>query len=50
MPGAPYRFSGLAPARIKPAPSLGQHNDEIYGGRLRYDAGRIRDLAEATAI
>jgi crotonobetainyl-CoA:carnitine CoA-transferase CaiB-like acyl-CoA transferase len=50
MPGAPYRFSGLAPARIKPAPSLGQHNDEIYGGRLRYDAGRLRDLAEATAI
>jgi CoA:oxalate CoA-transferase len=50
MPGAPYRFSCLDQAGVRPAPSLGQHNDEVFGQRLHYDAARRRELAEAGVI
>jgi CoA:oxalate CoA-transferase len=33
-PGAPYRFSQTPWAMRHPAPRLGEHNEEIYGGRL----------------
>ncbi len=33
-PGAPYRFSQSPWAVRRPAPHLGEHNEEIYGGRL----------------
>ncbi len=33
-PGAPYRFSQTPWAVRRPAPRLGEHNEEIYGGRL----------------
>jgi CoA:oxalate CoA-transferase len=33
-PGAPYRFSQTPWAMRRPAPRLGEHNEEIYGGRL----------------
>jgi len=33
-PGAPYRFSASPWSLRKPAPTLGQHNEEIYCGRL----------------
>jgi crotonobetainyl-CoA:carnitine CoA-transferase CaiB-like acyl-CoA transferase len=33
-PGAPYRFSQTPWAVRRPAPCLGEHNEEIYGGRL----------------
>jgi crotonobetainyl-CoA:carnitine CoA-transferase CaiB-like acyl-CoA transferase len=33
-PGAPYRFSQSPWAVHRPAPHLGEHNEEIYGGRL----------------
>jgi CoA:oxalate CoA-transferase len=33
-PGAPYRFSATPWALRRPAPCLGQHNEEIYCGRL----------------
>jgi crotonobetainyl-CoA:carnitine CoA-transferase CaiB-like acyl-CoA transferase len=33
-PGAPYRLSQTPWAIHRPAPRLGEHNDEIYGGRL----------------
>jgi crotonobetainyl-CoA:carnitine CoA-transferase CaiB-like acyl-CoA transferase len=33
-PGAPYRLGQTPWAIRRPAPRLGQHNDEIYGGRL----------------
>ena len=34
MPGAPYRISGEAWRLDRPAPLLGQHNDELYCGAL----------------
>jgi crotonobetainyl-CoA:carnitine CoA-transferase CaiB-like acyl-CoA transferase len=33
-PGAPYRLSQTPWAIRRPAPHLGEHNEEIYGGRL----------------
>jgi crotonobetainyl-CoA:carnitine CoA-transferase CaiB-like acyl-CoA transferase len=33
-PGAPYRFSATPWALRRPAPCLGQHNEDVYGGRL----------------
>jgi CoA:oxalate CoA-transferase len=33
-PGAPYRLSQTPWAMRRPAPCLGEHNEEIYGGRL----------------
>ena len=33
-PGPPYRFSATPCRTIRPAPTLGQHNSEIYCGQL----------------
>jgi crotonobetainyl-CoA:carnitine CoA-transferase CaiB-like acyl-CoA transferase len=33
-PGAPYRLSQTPWAIRRPAPHLGEHNEEIYSGRL----------------
>jgi crotonobetainyl-CoA:carnitine CoA-transferase CaiB-like acyl-CoA transferase len=33
-PGAPFRFSHTPWAVLRPPPRLGEHNEEIYGGRL----------------
>ncbi len=33
-PGAPYRLSRTPWAIRRPAPRLGEHNEEVYGGRL----------------
>ena len=42
--GVPTKYS-LTPARVKgPAPMLGQHNEEIYGGMLRFDKKKMEEL------
>ena len=33
-PGLPYRFSAPGPRLIRPAPRLGQHNEEVLAGEL----------------
>ena len=48
-PGAPYRHSAT-PWRIRPAPRIGQHNHEIYGGELGLTADELRRLTERGVI
>lgn len=43
-PGAPYQFSVTPWAIRRPAPFLGEHNAEIYRGRLGLSAEELRDL------
>jgi len=43
FPGAPCKFSSLSWELKRPAPRLGQHNEEIYCGRLGYSK---QDLVE----
>ncbi len=43
-PGAPLKY-GRTPWEIRlPAPTLGQHNDEIFGGRLGLSTARLSEL------
>jgi crotonobetainyl-CoA:carnitine CoA-transferase CaiB-like acyl-CoA transferase len=49
-PGAPYRH-GETPWRIaRPAPAVGEHNAEIYGGELGLSAERLRALENAGVL
>ena len=49
-PGAPLKY-GRTPWEIRrPAPTLGQHNDEVFGARLGLGANRIDELHRAGVI
>ena len=49
-PGAPYIMHG-SPWRIqRRAPLVGEHNEEILGGELGIEAGRLQALTEAGVI
>ncbi|MBI2887282.1 MAG: CoA transferase [Chloroflexi bacterium] len=43
-PGAPYKLSETPWAMVRPAPLLGQHNEEIYCGRLGYTREQLASL------
>jgi crotonobetainyl-CoA:carnitine CoA-transferase CaiB-like acyl-CoA transferase len=49
-PGAPYRFSASPWALRRPAPCLGQHNKEIYCGRLGLSLQEVEELKGAGVI
>ncbi|MDO8472643.1 MAG: CoA transferase, partial [Dehalococcoidia bacterium] len=49
-PTVPFRFSKSPHTSGIPAPCLGQHNHEIFCGRLGYDEGEMTKLAEAGVI
>ena len=49
-PGAPYRFSASPWALRRPAPTLGQHNEEIYCGRLGVSRDELGELSAAGII
>ena len=50
QPGAPYRFSET-PWRMRgPAPLLGQHNQEVFGNRLRHSPTELENLSRAGVI
>ena len=49
-PGVPYKFSEIVPELPVAAPLLGQHNEEIYCGRLGYTKHDLVKLGEAGVI
>jgi CoA:oxalate CoA-transferase len=49
-PGAPYRLSRTPWAIRRPAPRLGEHNDEIYGGRLGVSREELLFLGQTGII
>jgi len=49
-PGALYQFSQTPWEIRRPAPLLGQHNEEIYSGRLRLSRKAMARLKEQGAI
>jgi len=49
-PGAPYRFSRTPWRMERPAPLLGEHNEEIYCGRLGYSREELVKLRQAGVI
>ena len=49
-PGVPYRFSEVNRSAPVAAPLLGQHNEDIYCGRLGYSKGDLVKLKEAGVI
>ena len=49
-PGAAYRHSATPWRIAHPAPAVGQHNQEIYGGELGIAARELRSLTEAGVI
>jgi crotonobetainyl-CoA:carnitine CoA-transferase CaiB-like acyl-CoA transferase len=48
--GVPIRFSGTEATLDEPAPALGEHNAEIYGGLLGYTDDEIKALADDGVI
>jgi len=49
-PGVPYRFSEIPCEEPVPAPFLGQHNEEIYCGRLGYSKHDLVKLKQVGVI
>jgi crotonobetainyl-CoA:carnitine CoA-transferase CaiB-like acyl-CoA transferase len=49
-PGAPYRLSRTPWAIRRPAPRLGEHNDEIYGGLLGVSREELLFLGQTGII
>jgi CoA:oxalate CoA-transferase len=50
LPNTPIRLSGTPASVGAPMPGYGQHTDEILGGWLGLDAGRLAELREAGVI
>ena len=44
VPGPPYELSGAAVSQPRPAPTLGQHNSEVYSGELGYTPEEVAQL------
>jgi CoA:oxalate CoA-transferase len=47
---SPLRIHGAATVEPVPAPRLGEHNNEVFGGLLGLDPERIKDLARDGVI
>jgi len=50
VPGMPSRYGRTPWAIRRPAPRLGEHNDEVFRGELGLDADRIAGLSKAGII
>jgi crotonobetainyl-CoA:carnitine CoA-transferase CaiB-like acyl-CoA transferase len=49
-PGAPLKYGATPWAIRRPAPTLGQHNEEVFGGRLGLGAARRAELKNTGVI
>jgi crotonobetainyl-CoA:carnitine CoA-transferase CaiB-like acyl-CoA transferase len=49
-PGAPLKYHGTPWELRMPAPTLGQHNHEIFGGRLGINSARVDELERTGVI
>jgi len=49
-PGAPFKLSGTPWSIERPAPLIGQHNEEIYGGELGMKGEELMQLQEKGII
>ena len=49
-PGSPYQGDELGWRIARPAPRLGEHNEEIYQGEMGLSADEVVGLAESAAI
>ena len=49
-PGLPYRFSDMPQQPRRPAPLLGQHNQEVFCSRLEYSKEALVKLKQAGVI
>lgn len=49
-PGLPIKFSGAHAAYDRPAPFVGEHNDEVYQKLLGYSPERLVELRDRGAI
>ena len=50
VPSTPLRLHGTDRVETQHSPTIGQHNDEIYGGWLGLPAGEIAELRETGVI
>ena len=50
QPGPPFRYGGMSFQTKRPAPLLGQHNEEVYCGRLGYSREDLPLLRGAKVI
>jgi len=50
VPAAPYRFDGVAPPLARPAPTLGQRNQEVRSERLGRGAAEREQLEHRRVI
>jgi crotonobetainyl-CoA:carnitine CoA-transferase CaiB-like acyl-CoA transferase len=50
VPTTPLRLHGADPVEPAPSPTIGQHNDEIYGGWLGLPAEEIAELRAGGVI
>ena len=48
--GAPFRLDGISRTNPNPAPRLGQHNEEVFGGILARGIDEIAELREREVI
>ena len=50
LPGNPMKFSDVSETISKPAPTLGQHTEEVLSSLLGMDAERIKELKSKNVI